>query len=78
MRANKTSVVTPFWSETPHGRGVVMEAMFITKMVTNTLMLLPHAPPYIYGLVGPPLALINGIDGAHGHAHCHPSVAVQR
>ena len=23
-----------------------MEAMFITKMVTNTPMLLPHAPPY--------------------------------
>ena len=54
-----------------------MEAMFITKMVTNTPMLLPHAPPYIYGLVGPPLALINGIDGAHGHAHCHPFVAAR-
>ena len=54
-----------------------MEAMFIAKMVTNTPMLLPHAHPYIYGLVGPPLALINGIDGAHGHAHCHPFVAAR-
>ena len=65
-------------SETPQrGIGVVMEAMFIAKMVTNTPMLLPHAHPYIYGLVGPPLALINGIDGAHGHAHCHPFVAAR-
>ena len=57
-----------------------MEAMFITKMATNTLKLLPHAPPYIsiYGLVGRPLALINSIDGAHGHAHCHPSSVAAR
>ena len=76
MRAKKV-LSHPFGVNPPHCRGVVMEAMFITKMATNTPMLLPHVPPYIYGLVGRPLALINGIDGVHGHAHCHPSVAAR-
>ena len=76
VRAKKVLSST-FWCVNPTTAEVVMEALFATKMAANTPMLLPHATPYMYGLVGPPLALINGIDGAHGHAHCHPSVAAR-
>ena len=47
------------------------EVMFVTKMDTNTPMLLPHVPPNAHGLGGLPITQVNGIDGTHGRAQFH-------